>query len=131
MALLGGNLLNIDGKDTSANPAFRKTLLHFVSWTDFDTEELDMDTRNYHFSKVNQKMEKMREITPNSGAYINDSDYFEPDWERSFWGNNYEKLKEIKEKYDPDRVFSVWNGVGGTRPETGSFLDSIFSPRKI
>ena len=33
---------------------------------------------------------------------------------------NRTKVKAIKNKYDPTRMFRVWNGVGGTRPETGS-----------
>ena len=62
----------------------------------------------------------MREITPNSGAYWNECDYFEPDWEESFWGaDNFARLKSIKEEYDPTGMFRVWNGVGGLRPETG------------
>ena len=60
----------------------------------------------------------MRDITPGSGAYWNESDINEPDWEQTFWGENYQALKEIKAKYDPYRMFRVWNGIGGTRPES-------------
>ena len=43
-------------------------------------------------------MNPLREITPNSGAYWNEADYIEPNWEESFWGaDNYAKLKQIKE----------------------------------
>ena len=49
------------------------------------------------------------------------TDRYEPNWEASFWGEeNFAKLKAIKDKYDPNRVFQVWNGVGGLRPETKS-----------
>ena len=65
-------------------------------------------------------MQPLRDITPNSGAYWNEADMNEPNWEHTFWGDNYAALKEIKQKYDPHRMFRVWNGVGGTRPETGS-----------
>ena len=56
---------------------------------------------------------------PDSGAYWNESDYYEPNWEQTFWGTeNYQRLKTIKEKYDPNGMFRVWNGVGGLRAET-------------
>lgn len=29
-------------------------------------------------------------------AYVN-----EPDWQHTFWGDNYERLLKIKKKYDP------------------------------
>ena len=70
--------------------------------------------------RATELMQPLRDITPNSGAYWNESDMNEPNWEHAFWGDNYAALKEIKAKYDPHRMFRVWNGIGGTRPETGS-----------
>ena len=60
----------------------------------------------------------MRDITPNGGTNFNFGDVNEPNWEHAFWGDNYPALKAIKNKYDPTRMFRVWNGVGGLRPET-------------
>ena len=34
----------------------------------------------------------------------NEADYFEPNWQRSFWGTNYPKLLEVKKKYDPEVI---------------------------
>ena len=65
-------------------------------------------------------VQPLRDITPGSGAYFNEGDVNEPNWEHTFWGDNYASLKEIKAKYDPTRMFRVWNGIGGTRPETGT-----------
>ena len=65
-------------------------------------------------------IQPLRDLTPNSGAYWNEADINEPNWEHAFFGDNYAELKKIKAKYDPNRMFRVWNGVGGTRPETGS-----------
>lgn len=57
-------------------------------------------------------MDVIRAITPGSGSYMNETDYFEPDWHRSFWGANYPRLLEIKQAYDPAEVFGVHHGVG-------------------
>lgn len=73
----------------------------------------------FGFNAASHLVDPIREITPNSGAYWNEADRFEPNWEQSFWGiENYNRLKTIKEKYDPNGRFRVWNGIGGTRPET-------------
>jgi Berberine and berberine like len=38
-------------------------------------------------------------------AYISESNFFEKDWQRSYWGTNYERLRAIKRQYDPDGLF--------------------------
>ncbi len=35
-----------------------------------------------------------------------------PDWQRSFWGQNYPRLRAVKAKYDPGGLFFVHHGVG-------------------
>ena len=71
---------------------------------------------------------QLRASTSNSGAYWNEADRYEPNWEQSFWGtDNYSKLKAIKEKYDPSGMFRVWNGVSGLRAETKTTENFIAS----
>jgi len=65
--------------------------------------------------QVGAAVNLIREITPGSGSYVNETDYFEPDWQRSFWGVNYPRLLAIKQKYDPAGVFLVHHGVGSER----------------
>jgi FAD/FMN-containing dehydrogenase len=62
-----------------------------------------------HASKA---MEELLKIAPGAGAYVSESDYFQVNWQRAFWGTNYPKLLEIKRKYDPDGLFFVHHGVG-------------------
>ncbi len=63
-------------------------------------------------AKVDAVMKIIRDATPGGGCYINEADYFEPDWQTSFWGDNYPRLLDIKRKYDPDNLFNVHHGVG-------------------
>jgi FAD/FMN-containing dehydrogenase len=49
---------------------------------------------------------------PDPGSYVAESDYFELDWGRAFWGEHYARLRAIKSRYDPQRIFSVHHGVG-------------------
>ena len=69
---------------------------------------------------VTEAMKLIRDLAPGSGAYLNECDYFEPDWQSSFWGLNYPRLLDIKRRYDPRNVFQVHHGVGsdsGTTPD--------------
>jgi FAD/FMN-containing dehydrogenase len=70
--------------------------------------------------KVDEAMRAIRKLTPNSGSYLNECDYFEPDWQRSFWGDNYPRLLEIKHRHDPANLFRVHHGVGSELPRAPS-----------
>jgi len=56
-------------------------------------------------------MKLLRDATPGSGAYGNEADFFEEDWQRSFWGVNYPRLLAIKRMYDPMGLFHCHHGV--------------------
>jgi FAD/FMN-containing dehydrogenase len=61
---------------------------------------------------VTEAMDVIRAAAPEAGSYVNETDYHEPDWQRSFWGGNYARLLEIKHTYDPGNLFRVHHGVG-------------------
>ncbi|PGH15053.1 hypothetical protein AJ80_05678 [Polytolypa hystricis UAMH7299] len=54
----------------------------------------------------------LRDISPNGGSYANEADVAEPDWQESFWGDNYPRLLQLKKKFDPRGLFYVHHGVG-------------------
>ncbi|HUP09795.1 MAG TPA: FAD-dependent oxidoreductase [Caldimonas sp.] len=60
-------------------------------------------------------MSELRKVAPDGGSYVSESDYFEAGWPRSFWGTNYARLLEAKDRYDPDGLFFVHHGVGSER----------------
>lgn len=55
--------------------------------------------------RLNKLMEPLKAATPGGGAYLNEADPSEPEWQRSFYGSNYERLKKIKKERDPWGVF--------------------------
>lgn len=57
-------------------------------------------------------MAALCKVIPMPGSYVSESNYFEKDWQRSFWGANYARLLAVKRKYDPDGLFFVHHGVG-------------------
>ncbi|KAM7192627.1 hypothetical protein V8F33_008238 [Rhypophila sp. PSN 637] len=51
--------------------------------------------------------------TPNSGAYLNEMyPEYQGDWKQEMYGVNYDRLLQIKHKYDPDYLFYGHFAVG-------------------
>jgi FAD/FMN-containing dehydrogenase len=74
--------------------------------------EPDLESGRANVARIDAAMQRIGEVAPASGSYVNETDYFEPDWQRSFWGDNYPRLLDIKRHYDPSNVFRVHHGVG-------------------
>lgn len=55
---------------------------------------------------------ELRKLVPDAGSYVSESNYFNPSWQRAYWGDNYARLSAIKKKYDPEGLFFVHHGVG-------------------
>ncbi|MDW2981472.1 FAD-binding oxidoreductase [Rhodanobacter sp. KK11] len=63
-------------------------------------------------ASMGRAMDALRRVAPDAGSYVSESDYFERDWQRAFWGTNYPRLAAVKQKYDPAGLFFVHHGVG-------------------
>jgi len=61
---------------------------------------------------IDQCMDALLTVAPHAGSYVSESNYFERDWQASFWGSNYPRLAAAKRRYDPDGLFFVRHGVG-------------------
>ena len=51
-------------------------------------------------------------VAPGAGCYLSESDFFQQGWQQAFWGEHYDRLKRIKQIYDPDGMFLIHHGVG-------------------
>lgn len=83
--------------------------------------EPDVEAARKARDDVHRAMNELRAVAPNGGAYVSESDYFETDWQHSYWGANYDRLVSIKKKYDPTGLFFVHNGVGSEEWSTDGF----------
>ena len=61
---------------------------------------------------IGNAMGELRKVAPERAAYVSESNFFEKDWQHSYWGANYERLAAVKRQYDPDGLFFVHHGVG-------------------
>jgi len=106
------------GRETSMNPAvFDAAGLIIIAssapaFPGIPGHEPDKAQGEKARAGVAAAMKVIRDATPGAGSYVNETDYFEPDWQQEFWGENYEKLLRIKAKYDPDGLFFCHHCVG-------------------
>jgi FAD/FMN-containing dehydrogenase len=61
---------------------------------------------------VTASMDEIRKLLPRVGSYVWETDFFQPDWQDAFWGENYPRLRAVKDKYDPEGLFFLHHGVG-------------------
>jgi len=106
-------------KNTATNPdvlgAFALAITASTSpWTfpGVSGHEPDLAKARLNKAAVDRCMTELLRAAPNAGSYVSESDFFEKDWQRSYWGANYPRLAAIKKKYDPDGLFFVHHGVG-------------------
>ena len=94
-------------------PAWRQSDIHMVA-----TLGPENGAKNYSLmveqqaNLTNIALPALYDLAPDSGAYINEGDAFDPNWKVNFFGVNYDRLLQVKQKWDPHNVFWVKAGVG-------------------
>lgn len=81
----------------------------------------DMKKARADAAAIEDAMNALLSVAPNAGAYVSESDYFQRDWQTSFWGANYPRLAAVKRRYDPEGLFYVHHGVGSEAWDAGGF----------
>ncbi|KAK0227831.1 FAD-binding domain-containing protein [Armillaria fumosa] len=100
---------------TSVTPAWRNALWHMSSSTTLSWNYTAEDMRT-QYDFVSMVTQWLRDLSPDSGAYLNEADVYEPDHEEAFWGANYARLVQVKKKYDPFHLLDCWMCVGWNDP---------------
>ncbi|KAI0453359.1 FAD-binding domain-containing protein [Xylaria acuta] len=103
------------GGSISVTPTWRKAIIHAVNGHIFPP--LNATARAEALDIVNNITEPLRKLAPDMGAYVNENNPSEPDWQHTFWGENYERLLQIKRAIDPEDVLWCHPCVGNERWE--------------
>jgi Berberine and berberine like len=92
---LGGQMQAVGVNDTAVHPAVRKAIFNIGTLSSAGGQ-------------------KVRDAYPNNitGVCFNHHSANEPDWQNACWGEHFDRLAEIKAKYDPDHRFNCWHCVG-------------------
>ncbi|KAJ6495201.1 FAD-binding domain-containing protein [Mycena sanguinolenta] len=96
---------------TSVLPAWREALWQVVFAAEVSWDATEAEKQKV-FSLVNSLTQPLRDVAPDSGAYMNEAFIYEPDFETAFWGDNYPRLLALKHKYDPNGLLDCWHCVG-------------------
>ncbi|KAN0073991.1 hypothetical protein V8E54_007928 [Elaphomyces granulatus] len=103
---------NGDQVRSALNPAWRRTAVHLIwghSWAPGASRE---DVQAIENQITHQEVPILSGLEPGMGAYLNEADANEADFQESFWGPNYARLRTIKQEWDPTGLFITRKGVG-------------------
>ncbi|KAI4204971.1 MAG: hypothetical protein LQ350_000823 [Teloschistes chrysophthalmus] len=112
--ILSGVCVNVSVPDPSVNsvqPYWRTSVCDFVLGTPYNYTDSVTNVK-YANLMTNQLIPMLADLTPNGGAYINEADFQQPDFQKVFYGDNYPRLRAIKAKYDPNDIFYAITAVG-------------------
>ncbi|KAF1847051.1 FAD-binding domain-containing protein [Cucurbitaria berberidis CBS 394.84] len=108
-----GPLNHPDNSKTGVNPAFRDALWHVVMGAAWMTDTLP-HVRAQIQNAISASVQPFKALTPGGGCYMNEGDWMEDNWQQTFFGENYDRLLEVKRRYDPTDLFNCWKCVGWT-----------------
>lgn len=97
------------------SPAWREAYMHLISTgaNINTTDSTPHDALTAAAIWVEENKEAVwREWAPKSGAYINEANPFNGNFQYDFFGGNYDRLVSIKEKYDPTASLFALSSVG-------------------
>jgi len=106
-------------RDTAMNPAVLDAFALVIcgasgpmAYPGFAGREPDATLARRQSRAIDRAMDPLRRLSPDSGSYVSESNFFETDWQRAFWGSNYQRLLAVKQRFDPQGLFFVHHGVG-------------------
>jgi FAD/FMN-containing dehydrogenase len=105
--------------DTSMNPAVLDSFALAIAsakeppaYPGVAGHEPDVGQGRLDARVVTSAMATLKALEGQPASYVNETNYFQDDWQTSFWGDHYARLLRVKNRYDPAGLFSVHHGVG-------------------
>ncbi len=116
-------------KDTPMNPAVTDAFALAITgalgepaYPGVPGHEPDAAAARNEAEAVEQTMDAILKLLPRPASYVWETDFFQPNWQDAFWGENYARLRAVKDKYDPAGLFFVHHGVGSESWSADGFV---------
>lgn len=105
---------NADKVHSALHPVWRRALVEVIiprGWLPTTPIPVQQAIQR-NLTEVEVPILKALDPSEGGGTYLNEADGYELDFQDSFWGENYPKLYQLKQKWDPHNLFIVRSGVG-------------------
>jgi hypothetical protein len=109
---------NVPGSN-SVLPAWRSALLHTIVYSPWNwtvPQSVMVERENYLTNTISPLLES---FTPGSGTYLNEANFDQIAWHEQFYGANWDRLSDVKKKYDPEGLLYARTAVGSEAWEEG------------
>lgn len=97
--------------EVAVNPYLRETLISAVVGTPIDYANFTANAAAQD-KVTHDLLPALEALLPNGGGYLNEADFQQQNFQHVFYGDHYERLLQIKRKYDPYDLFYAKTGVG-------------------
>jgi hypothetical protein len=101
------------GSNSAVSPHLRNAVMHVTGWNSGQYgPDVSDEVKETSYARLTSYIQKLRDASPGSGAYMNEADVQEPNFQESMYGGGYARLLRIKKERDPWSVFYAVTGVG-------------------
>ncbi|KAI0114135.1 hypothetical protein GGR51DRAFT_505599 [Nemania sp. FL0031] len=93
-------------------PAWRDTIVTILAFSPWDYKAPLAQNNVPQDYVLDVTIPALKALAPDGGAYLNEANRLQSDWKQAFYGANYDKLRAVKKKYDPNDLFYANTAVG-------------------
>ncbi|KAF2226022.1 FAD binding domain-containing protein [Elsinoe ampelina] len=93
-------------------PAWRKASIQLQLITGWNSTAPWATMEAAQKKMTDEFMPLIEGVTPGSGAYLNEADWRQKNWQDAFFGSNYDRLLKIKKVWDPKGILKGEKLVG-------------------
>ncbi|KAI9643182.1 hypothetical protein NHQ30_007798 [Ciborinia camelliae] len=105
----------VGGITSSSNavlPAWRTALIHAIVQATWDLQTSQAVNMLEVSALTDSIVPQLEVLTTGNGSYLNEADHRLRTWKEDFYGVNYQRLRKVKEIYDPADIFYAAAAVG-------------------
>ncbi|PTB64966.1 FAD-binding domain-containing protein [Trichoderma citrinoviride] len=110
--ITGGGAVKNDWPLTGVNPAYRRALLTNIVGRNWDSRTPYADIAEAREDVTRNKGRAQEDLAPDTGSYMNEGNYLDPNYLTNFYGDARPTLEAAKKKYDPENLFYCPTCIG-------------------
>ena len=105
LEVVGGGMTATTSGALSVSPGWTTAIVHSIISRSFAVGTSAAEVQALRNDLTYNRNAAQIALAPDTGAYMNEGDLNDPDFQCHFWGSNAPRLLRIKAKYDPTGLF--------------------------